>query len=216
MISLVDAIPAPWRQPLKISGYLNKNPSVIQDQIQLVRNNQEASITEASFKKVYSEIVSGIATPPTAHSKFNESFSGVCLDWKKIHSLHFLVALDAKSREFQYKIINRYLVTNTFLKKIGKIVFSLCTFGGMLDESLEYLFVTCRFTTLLWRELIPWCNGRQIRVESLSAVNIIFGDWQRKDCFVLLNHIILIAKQYIYCCRSNNLKPSFPRFVAKN
>ena len=76
-----------------------------------------AIIWKPAFKKVYSEIVSGIATPPTAHSKFNESFSGVCLDWKKIHSLPFLVALDTKSREFQYKNINRYLVTNTFLKK---------------------------------------------------------------------------------------------------
>ena len=209
LMSLVDAIPAPWRQSLKINGYLEKNPFVIQDQIQLVLNNQEVSTTEASFKKVYSEIVSGIATPPTAHSKFNESFSGVCLDWKKIHSLPFLVALDTKSREFQYKIINRYLVTNTFLKKIGKIDSALCTFCGMLDESLEHLFVTCHFTTLLWRELIAWCNDRQIKVESLSAVNIIFGDWQRKDCFLLFNHIILIAKQYIYSCRSNNLKPFF-------
>ena len=67
----------------------------------------------------------------------------------------------------------------------------------MLYESLEHFFVTCHFTTLLWKELIAWCNGRQIKVESLSAVNIIFGDWQRKDCF-LLNHIILMAKWYIY------------------
>ena len=186
-----------------------QGPFVIQDQIQLVLNNQEASITVATFKEVYREIVSGFVTPPTVHSKFNKSFSGVCLDWKKIHSLPFLVALDTKSREFQYKILNRYLVANTILKKIGKIDSSLCTFCGTLDESLEHLFVTCHFTTLLWKELIAWCNGRQIKVESLSGVNIIFGDWQRKDCFFLLNHIILIAKQYIYSCRSNNLKPLF-------
>ena len=117
LMSLVDAIPAPWRQSLKINGYLNKSPFVIQDQIQLVLNNQEVSITEATFKKVYRELVSGFVTPPTAHSKFNESFNGVCLDWNEIHSLPFLVALDTKSREFQYKILNRYLVTNTFLKK---------------------------------------------------------------------------------------------------
>ena len=103
-------------------------------------SHQEASITEASFKKVYRE--TGIATPPTAHSKFNESFSGVCLDWKKIHSLPFLVALDTKSQEFQNKIINRYLVRNTFLQKVGKIDSSLCTFCGMLDESVEHFFET--------------------------------------------------------------------------
>ena len=52
--------------PWKINGYLNKSPFVIQDQIQLVLNNQEASIVEATFKKVYREI-SGIVTPLTAH-----------------------------------------------------------------------------------------------------------------------------------------------------
>ena len=70
-MSLVDAIPALWRQSLKINGYLNKSPFVIQDQIELVLIKQEGSITEASFKKVYRE--TAIATPPTAHSKFNEA-----------------------------------------------------------------------------------------------------------------------------------------------
>ena len=40
-------------------------------------NNQEVSITEATFKKVYREMVSGFVTPPTAHSKFNEILNGV-------------------------------------------------------------------------------------------------------------------------------------------
>ena len=102
-------------QSLQINGYLNKSPFVIQDQIQLVLNNQEVSITEANFKKVYREMVCGFVTPPTAHSKCNEIFNGVCLEWNEIHSLPFLVALDTKSREFQYKILNKYLVTNTFL-----------------------------------------------------------------------------------------------------
>ena len=50
LMSLVDAIPAPWQQSLKINGYLNKSPFVIQDQIQLMLNNQEVSITEATFQ----------------------------------------------------------------------------------------------------------------------------------------------------------------------
>ncbi|XP_068704462.1 uncharacterized protein [Montipora foliosa] len=97
LMSLVDAIPAPWRQSPKINGYLNKSPFVIQDQIQLVLNNQEVSITEATFKKVYRELVSGFVTPPTAHSKFNESFNGVCLDWNEIHSTRHKAA-DCKCR----------------------------------------------------------------------------------------------------------------------
>ena len=105
------------------------------------------------------------------------------LNWKEIYSLPFKVALDTKSREFQYKILNRYLVTNTFLKKIGKADFSACSFFGVADESLKD--------------------------QLLSIVDIFFGDWQRKDDLVLLNHIILIAKQYICYCGINNSKPLF-------
>ena len=105
--------------------------------------------------------------------------------------------------------VQLYLVTNTFLKKIGKIDSSACSFCGVNDESLEHLFVTCLFTATLWEKLVIWCNNINIKVKSLSAADIIFGDWQRKEDFLLLNHIILIAKRYIYYCRINNSKPLF-------
>ena len=104
---------------------------LFQDQIQLALNKQEASITKATLKKVYREKLS-------LHRQLTQSLmkASVASVWT-VHSL--LVALDTKSQEFQHKIINKYLVTNTFLKKIGNIDSSLCTFCGMLDESLEHL-----------------------------------------------------------------------------
>ena len=106
---------------------------LFQDQIQLALNKQEALITEATLKKVYREKLS-------LHQQLIQSLmkASVTSVWT-VHSLPFLVALDTKSQEFQHKIINKYLVTNTFLKKIGNIDSSLCTFCGMLDESLEHL-----------------------------------------------------------------------------
>ena len=60
-----------------------------------------------------------------------------------------------------------------------------------------------------------WFNNRDIEVQSLSAEDIIFGDWKRKTDFLLLNHIIIIAKQYIYYCRNNNVKPVFNSLLAR-
>ena len=205
----MDAIPAPWRKSLKTNGYVDKISFVLQDHIQLVLDNQNVLISEVTSKRVYWELISGLVAQPTAQLKYNETFDDVCLDWKEIYSLPFKVALDTKTREFQYKILNRYLVTNTFLKKIGKTDSAACSFCGVMEESLEHLLVTCHFTATLWKELLVWCNGRDINIETLSAVDILFGDWQRKDCFLLFNHIILIAKQYVCYCRTNNLKPLF-------
>ena len=209
LMAVIDTIPGPWRQSLKMNGYVNKRPFVFHDQIQLVINNQNVLIDKAQSKSIYGELISGLVTPPTAQLRYNERFDNVCLEWEQIYSLPFKVALDTKLREFQYKVLNRYLVTNTFLKKIGKIDSSACSFCGVNDESLEHLFVTCLFTATLWEKLVIWCNNINIKVRSLSAADIIFGDWQRKEDFLLLNDIILIAKRYIYYCRINNSKPFF-------
>ena len=174
LIALIDDL-AQWWQPLKLNGYVNKGPFVLHDRIYLVLNNQDVLIDKAMSNSIYRELISVLVTPPTAQSRYNESFDTVCLEWKEIYSLPFKVALNTKLREFQYKVLNRYLATNTFLKKIGKTDSSACSFCSVTDESLEHPFVTCQFTATLWEKLIIWCNNLNIKVESLSAVVILFG-----------------------------------------
>ena len=53
-------------------------------------------------------------TPPTAQLKFNTKFVDDVLEWKESYSLPFRATLDTKSREFQYKLLNRCLVTKAF------------------------------------------------------------------------------------------------------
>ena len=165
LISLIDAIPAPWRRSLKSYGYPNKQMFILDDQIHLVLNNHKISIDKVISKGVYEELISQFVTPPTAQLRYNENFNTVCLDWKEIYSLPFKVSLDTKSREFQYKILNRYLTTNTYLKRIGKIDSSACSFCGTTDESLEHPLVTCQFTEIMWEDLISWCNNQNIKLK---------------------------------------------------
>ena len=126
------------------------------------------------------------------------------------------MAFDTKSREFQYKIINSgYLGTNVHLKRIGKLNSSACSFREWDGWIPRNLLVTCRFTQLLWERLVCWCISRDIRVQSLTFVDVIFGDWKTKKDFLLLNHILIIAKQYIYSCRNNNSKLAFNVLLAR-
>ena len=70
---------------------------------------------KASIKKIRD----GEIVKPTAQKKYVEFFENDDLNWKKIYSLPYQVALDTKSREFQYKLLHRYLAANDFLNKIG-------------------------------------------------------------------------------------------------
>ena len=128
LMVLFDATPAAWQQSLKMKEYVVKYVFSLQDHIQLVLKNQRVPIEKAVSKSVYGELISKLITLPTAQLRYNEFFKDANLEWKKIYSLPFRVALDTKSREFQYRILNRYLTTNTFLEKIGKINKTCCRY----------------------------------------------------------------------------------------
>ena len=49
------------------------------------------------------------------------------------------------------------------------------------------------------------CN---INLEPLSAVNVLFGIFNAGEDFVIVNHVILVAKFDIYRCKLNGVKPA--------
>ena len=75
---------------------------------------------ELSSKKIYNLLISKISKPPTAKKKLENQYASETssLDWETIYTLPFKCALDTKSREFQYKILNQILplLTPSFSK----------------------------------------------------------------------------------------------------
>ena len=123
--------------------------------------------------------------------------------------------MDSKSREFQFKVLHRYLATNKLLHKIGLVPSFLCTFCKRESESIEHLSIECDYSNKFWQDLINWFNTIDIKVEALSEIDKIFGLWKRHADFHLLNHFLILAKQHIYSCRNKGYPPSFKTYLAK-
>ena len=207
LVSLIDALPTQWRESLKSCIYTGDTPFNLRDEIKLRLSGQIVLLEKAYSKIVYKELRDRIVTPPTAKLKFDANFVNDTLNWKKTYSLPYRVALDTKTREFQYKLLNRCLVTNTFLCKIGMIpspAWSLC---GKSDESLEHLFLSCHYTKNFLSEVIKWLVDHKVKIENLSDKDILFGIIGCED-EIFVNHILLLAKQYLYSCRQNKYPPS--------
>ena len=163
---IIDALPAEWRRFLRTYNYSDIEPFNLQNQTHAV--TVKRAISKAVSKTIYKELRNRIITPPTAQLKYNALLKNDELNWKKIYRLPHRVALDTKSREFQYKLLNRCLATNVLLSKVGLTSSPACFFCGKADESLEHIFSTCHYTEKFWGEVIKWLGQQNIHIKSFS------------------------------------------------
>ena len=112
LFSVIDALPKDWRHALKSYGYDRLVSFDLHEQTQLFLSGKEVLLSNADSKGIYKEIRDGEIVQPTAQKKYVEFFENDDLNRKEIYSLRYQVALDTKSREFQYKLLHRYLATN--------------------------------------------------------------------------------------------------------
>ena len=81
---------------------------------------------------------------------------------------------------------------------------STCSYCDEVDDLLHY-FVKCGSVIFFWKQLELWWN----RVSTVNVILtpkhiIIFGIYYDSEYFSSVNHVILLAKWYIYNCKRNH------------
>ena len=112
-----------------------------------------------------------------------------------------IVTKDSRLQVFQYKLLNNVLYLNKMLFRFGKIDSPLCSFCKMIEETPLHLFYNCIKTKLLWDQLKDF-TSTETSFPSLTPQSAILGHMNLSDDYLLINHIILIYKGYIYNSRN--------------
>ena len=66
---------------------------------------------------------------------------------------------------------------------------------------------------MFWLDLDIWCSNVNIELEEINGIDKIFGVRNRREDFLLLNHLLLLSKKHNYECGRNNTRPSFQVFL---
>ena len=61
----------------------------------------------------------------------------------------------------------------------------------------------------------PWVRDDSVHVETINESEVIFGKFDVVEDYILINHILLLAKYYIYCRKCHNSVPSIRGFIAR-
>ena len=168
-------------------------------------------ILDISLKQIYQIFLQQSKLRPPQNK-----YSNIDIDWEKVYTLAFQCTLDTKIREFHYKILNCIIFTNVKLNLIGVVESPNCTFFQEAAESVEHLLFSCRISSDFWKHVLSWLRDNDVHVEAINKSNVIFEKFDIVEDCILINHILLLAKYYIYCRKChNNVVPSIRGFIAR-
>ena len=97
------------------------------------------------------------------------------------------------------------LYLNKKLVIFGKTDTKLCSFCNLEDETTLHLSANCTKTNILWANIKEFFNGN-LKLPSLTPESAMFGFSDvDQNMFLVLSHILLLFKHFIYISRDSNI-----------
>ena len=130
------------------------------------------------------------------NDKWMQEFGFIDTDEYKHYNKIIASVKEIKLKDFQFKVINKILVTKSFLYRINKTDNNICEYCNQQTETIYHLFVECEIVKQFWNELQLWLNTHSTLTLNLDGKQIIFSNQDRRN--TIRNYLSIIAKHYIY------------------
>ena len=138
------------------------------------------------------------------------------LNWRNAYMNAVKCTKSTKLIEFNFRLLHQTLATNTTLVKMGYKDDPYCTFCHKETENITHLFWFCNRTELFWKNLI-FCLKNNDFVDHNYTLHkfIVLGlrpDTSKHN--TVINFILLLARFFIWLCRSREHIPNLKNFIS--
>jgi len=82
-------------------------------------------------------------------------------------------------------------------------------------ESVEHLLFSSTITSSFWKHVLSWLRDNYVRVGRINEPGVTFGKFDNVKDYILINHILLLGKYYIYYRKCQNSLPTLRGFFAR-
>ena len=139
-------------------------------------NGNILDLENHTSKIIYNSLVKLQIEKPTSLAKYSMFFSILTdSEIKRVFLLPRKCTKDNELREFQFKILHRYLPTNSLLLNMQKVSSNKCTFCELYKETLTHIFFDCLCVRNIWfrvDRVLALLTGNTI---SLTTFDVMFG-----------------------------------------
>lgn len=133
-------------------------------------------------------------------------------EWEKIHLLPFKCTKNIKLQWFQYRLQQRILATNKYLKMIGIQNNDNCDFCNSAIETLQHLFYECSVVKRFWEDFLQYLsNNTHYIVCNFTQRFVLLGGTMHTEN--IINMMFINAKLYIYSCKMKMSNPNVHHFI---
>ncbi len=207
--SIVSAVPKDW---LKLSGSMILS---CQERIHNVHyadvSGLHKELSVAVSKDIYSSFIGKKSITTSAVAYFRTEFGVEKQEYLESYNRTFVTTIENKLRSFQLRLLHNIVFTNARLYKMQIVDTELCSLCKHERETVSHLFTECKHAQDLWEKIVEtWMT--QIGIHTLSRKEIMLGISMDTENERVINHLILLAKSYIYNCRVMNKVISFVEF----
>jgi len=192
--TLIKSIPNSYKQKLIVEDFFNFNHDTLLKRVQ-------------STKKVSKYLYNLQQTFDENKTKQQQTWESIMtsynytIDWKNTYQIPFKATIDNNLRNFQYKILQRTLPTNSYLYKCKLTPSNLCSFCASYKESLIHILYECNIVQPIWRDLEHYLASKDIYID-LNVLDIVFGTQKGGANSMVINYILILMKSYIYSVKN--------------
>ena len=107
------------------------------------------------------------------HNELGKTF-GVQF-WNNCYAFTSSIKNDNKIKWQQYQIVRNCQFTNKRVHKFKNNVSPLCTYCGLVEETISHLYFDCSLVSNFWQELHGWLGS--LNINFLISINYYYSFW---------------------------------------
>lgn len=160
-------------------------------------------LSTMSSKAAYSSLILGKDIHTTAYKRWSEAVDSPLMinnetEWTNVCLNPFKTVRETKVQSLQYKIVNRILPCNSYLRQLRIKDSESCDECNDVDTIAHFLFL-CPKVQTFWATICEWFeNSVDIRMQNLSLKDFVFGIEPSSNRGKIINYILLQTKYFVH------------------
>lgn len=197
------AIPIGWRQSLTNDWNQPGRPSSDAGIDILLPKDSPMDIARAGPKIMYKAVIAGDSSFSTAFKRWSEELDSSLQitsmeEWNELNLNVYRATRETKLQSLHFRILNRILPSNKYLKQIRIKSSDACDLCGRLDSDIHFLF-DCPEVQSFWTSICNWFDRvEDLPLADLSQKQYLFGVPKAFPKAKVINLILMSVKFFVY------------------